>query len=303
MRIFVTGGTGFLGRHVVEQLKGRGHEAVGLGSKNVDLTNFMQTEYFLNGAEVVIHLAAKVGGIGANQQYPGEFFYENLMMGVNVVRACQSLKIPRLVLAGTVCSYPCYTPSPFNERDFWNGYPESTNAPYGVAKKAVGEMCEAYRLQYGLRYCYLLPCNLYGRGDNYKTESSHVIPAAIRKFDVALKMRQTPTFWGTGSATREFLNVRDAARAFVLAAESAYVGGPVNIGNGNPMTIRETVRKVGNLMGYEGPVLWDSTKPDGQPHRMLDCSLAKRVLNWEAQTPFEDGLKEALADYRERFGE
>jgi GDP-L-fucose synthase len=301
MRVVVTGGTGFLGQHVVAELAGRGHRVTKLGSWS-DMRDPDQALYSLVNHDAVVHLAAKVGGIGANQARPGEFFSDNLRMGINVVEACHRAKIPRLVLAGTVCSYPKYCPSPFNERDYHNGYPEETNAPYGIAKKAVGEMCEAYRRQYGLRYVHLLPCNMMGKGDNYHPDTSHVIPAAIRKIDLALKTRQAPTFWGTGAATREFLNVRDAAKAFALAVESDYVGGPVNIGTGTPLTIRQVVEHVAALMGYTGHLLWDPTRPDGQPHRMLDTSLAEALFGWRAETSFEAGLKECLDDYRVRFG-
>jgi GDP-L-fucose synthase len=302
MRVTVTGGTGFLGEHVVGAFKANGHDVTPLDSKS-DLRDARTAREALAGSEVVVHLAAKVGGIGANRQFPASFFLDNILMGVNVVDACHRLGVRRAVLCGTVCSYPLSPPAPFKEESLWDGYPEATNSAYGVAKRLLGEMANAYHRQYGLNYIYLLPTNMAGRGDNYKPESSHVLPAAIRKIDQALKTRSTPTFWGTGSATREFLNVRDAARAFVLAAESDYVGGPINLGSGTCLSIKEAVAKVADLMGYRGTVLWDPSKPDGQPHRHLDCSLAREVLGWRAEISFEDSLREMLADYRERFAD
>ncbi len=302
MQVTVTGATGFLGRHVTSAFLASNHEVISLSSKT-DLRDADVAYDCLAGADVVVHLAARVGGIFANATRPAEFFLENLLMGVNVVNACHELKIPRLVMCGTVCSYPKFTKSPFKEESLWDGFPEETNAPYGVSKKAIYEMCRAFHKQYGMNYITLLPTNMFGRHDNYSAMNSHIIPDTIRKIDGALKTNRSPLFWGTGNATREFLNVKDAARAFVMAAESDFVGGPINLGSGQCFSIRQTIETVAKIMGYKGPLEWDRSKPDGQPHRFLDCTKAKEILGFEAQIPFEDGLREAIEDYRERYGD
>jgi len=300
MNITITGGTGFLGKSLTSLCLENGHKVKSLSS-STDLRDYEVGKSALEDADVVIHLAGTIGGIGANQAFPGKFFYDNLIMGVNVVQACHELQIDKLVLAGTVCSYPVRPQAPFREEDLWNGFPEITNAPYGIAKRAIGEMCRAYHLQYGMKYIYLLPTNMFGLGDNYSEQHSHILPDTIRKISRAIKTGNTPVFWGTGTATREFLNVRDAARAFLLAAESDSVGGPFNIGSGQCFSIKETIEKVAKLMDYTGPIQWDSSKPDGQPHRFLDCSKAKAAINFKAEIPFEDGIKEMIKDFRERF--
>ena len=248
--------------------------------------------------DIVIHLAAEVGGIGANRASPGRFFYANLAMGMHLIEQARDAGLKKIVMVGTVCSYPKHTPVPFREDDLWNGYPEGTNAPYGIAKKALLVMLQAYRQQYGLNGVYLIPVNLYGPGDNFDLETSHVIPAMIRKFvDARVSGAAEVTLWGTGSASREFLYVEDCARAIVMATQRYDGAEPVNIGTGREITIRDLAEKIRGIVGYRGRIIWDSTKPDGQPRRCLDTSRAKAAFGFEATTGFDEGLQRTVDWY------
>ncbi len=310
-RVIVTGGAGFLGRVVVERLTGRGARPGDVfvpRRKDFDLTSeeacrrLYREAFGKGGPDAVIHLAAEVGGIGANRANPGRFFFANMAMGLHLIeqfRACGLIERgAKFVQIGTICSYPKFTPVPFRESELWNGYPEETNAPYGVAKKAAGEMLGAYHRQYKMRCAYVLPVNLYGPGDNFDLESSHVIPALVRKC-VEARQRGDKRLdcWGTGSASREFLYVDDAAEAVVRAVEALEEPEPVNIGAGSEITIRDLVMLITRLCGFEGEIVWDATKPDGQPRRCLDVSRAERLLGWKAKMPLEEGLKRTIEWY------
>jgi GDP-L-fucose synthase len=297
-RIVVTGGAGFLGSFLCEQL-----EVAGAGelfiprSAEYDLTEQDAVRQLYADAvpDVVIHLAAEVGGIGANRANPGRYFYANMAMGLHLIEEARSRKLEKFVQVGTVCAYPKFAPVPFREEDLWKGYPEETNAPYGVAKKSLLVMLQAYRQQYNLNGIYLLPVNLYGPRDNFNLETSHVIPALIRKF-IAARDEESPEVvaWGTGSASREFLFVEDAARAIVMATEIFNGDQPVNVGTSHEITIRELVGLISELTGYKGSVVWDTTKPDGQPRRKLDTSKAAQLFDFEADTPLEEGLRKTI---------
>jgi GDP-L-fucose synthase len=301
-RIVVTGGAGFVGRHVVAELRGRSAaEVIAPRRRDYDLVDREACRRLLREArpDLVIHLAARVGGIGANLQSPGTFFYENLMMGVQLLDECRLQGVAKVVTVGTICSYPKHTPVPFREEDLWNGYPEETNAPYGLAKKMLLVQGQAYRRQYGTNVIHLLPVNLYGPGDNFDPASSHVIPALIRKVQAALdRGADEIQVWGTGAASREFLYVEDAARGIVLAAEGFDGADPVNLGAGFEITIRELVALITRRMGFTGAVRWDSTKPDGQPRRRLDTSRAADLFGFRATTSFEEGLVRTIEWYR-----
>lgn len=307
-RVIVTGGAGFLGSYVVAQLHARGVDEVIIPRKaTYDLTQpeavrqlLADTMHGGQPVDLVIHLAAHVGGIGANRLYPAEFFYDNLMMGPPLLHACWRAGVRKFVAIGTVCSYPKHTPVPFREDDLWNGYPEETNAPYGLAKKMLLVQSQAYRQQYGYDSIFLLPVNLYGPRDNFNPDSSHVIPALIRKCVEAVESGAAYIdVWGTGSASREFLYVADAARAIVLATERYSDSEPVNIGAHREITIRQLVEQIAALTGFRGELRWDSSKPDGQPRRCLDTSRAKELFGFVADTEFEAGLRETIAWYRE----
>jgi GDP-L-fucose synthase len=300
-RIVVTGGAGFLGSAVVAALRSRGCEDIVVPRKaDFDLTRESALDRLFTSTrpQVVIHLAAVVGGIGANREHPGSFFYENAIMGIQLIEYARRFEVEKTVIAGTVCAYPKMTDVPFREEDLWLGYPEETNAPYGIAKKALLVQCQAYRRQYGTNAIYLLPTNLYGPGDNFDPESSHVIPALIRK---SIEARDAGAaaldVWGDGSASREFLFVRDAAEAIVLATERYDGEQPVNIGSGSEIAIRDLAEIVRSATGYRGELRWDATKPNGQPRRMLDTSRAREWFGFEASTPFETGLRETVAWY------
>ena len=303
-RVLVTGGAGFLGTYVVEKMKEKGCREIFVPrSKDYDLVEMEAVRQLYRDAKpnIVIHLAARVGGIGANQKNPGRFFYDNLMMGVQMMEVGRQACIEKFVAVGTVCAYPKFTPVPFKEKNLWDGYPEETNAPYGLAKKMLLVQAQAYRRQYGFNAIYLLPANLYGPGDNFDPESSHVIPALIRRFvDVSQLPKPstlqppTVTVWGTGKATREFLYVEDAAEGILLAAECYNKPDPVNLGAGFEISIRDLAKLIATLTGFRGKILWDKTRPDGQPRRMLDVSRAKKEFGFKARTNFEEGLKKTI---------
>jgi GDP-L-fucose synthase len=251
--------------------------------------------------DLVIHLAAVVGGIGANRQHPGQFFYDNAIMGLQLLEQARLFGVEKVVVLGTVCAYPKFTPVPFREADLWNGYPEETNAPYGLAKKMLLVQAQAYRQEYGLNAIYLLPVNLYGPGDNFDPETSHVIPALIRKCVEAVEGgRQELVVWGSGQASREFLYVEDAAEAIVLAAERYDDPAPVNVGSGREISIKELAELIVELTGFQGQLVWDTTKPDGQPRRCLETTLAERAFGFRARTPFREGLQRTIAWYRQQ---
>jgi GDP-L-fucose synthase len=301
--IVVTGGTGFLGRHVTEELQRHHAKVFALGSNHYDLRRCAETERMLADIrpDAVVHLAAVVGGIGANRSEPGRFFYENALMGIELLEACRVREVPKVVVSGTVCAYPKHAPVPFQETGLWDGYPEETNAPYGLAKKMLLVQAQAYRAQYGMNAVYLLPVNLYGPHDNFDLESSHVIPAMIRKF-VEARDRREPrvTLWGDGSPTREFLHVRDAARAFRLALERYDGSEPVNVGSGEEIAIRDLAALIARATGYDGEVVWDPTKPNGQPRRRLATARARDWFGFEATVTFEQGIAEVAAWYQRR---
>lgn len=298
----MTGGQGFLGRHLVAELERRGcGEVYTPSSEDWDLSQPGLPGALLDHFKptIVLHLAARVGGIGINQKKPADFFYQNLMMGVPLFHESWRRGIEKFVSIGTVCSYPKHTPVPFSEDQIWNGYPEETNAPYGLAKKMLLVAGQAYRDQYDFSSIYLLPVNLYGPGDNFDPESSHVIPALIRKcFEAKLKGQDSLEVWGTGSPTREFLHVTDAARGIAMAAESYDKAAPVNLGSGQEVSIKELAELIQELTGFDGEIKWDASKPDGQPRRCLDVSRAKREFGFETQVSFREGLKETIEWFR-----
>jgi GDP-L-fucose synthase len=302
-RILLTGGAGFLGSSIRERLAERGVPASALRiprSRESDLRKWEECREAVRDRDLVIHLAARVGGIGFNQCYPAELFYDNALMGIQLIEAARQEGVEKCVILGTVCAYPKFTPVPFSEEELWNGYPEETNAPYGLAKKMLLVQCQAYRAQYGFNAIYLLPVNLYGPRDNFDPAASHVIPALIRKF-VEARRRGEPSVevWGTGKASREFLYVDDAAEAILLAAERYNKGDPVNIGAGREITIRDLAALIAKLTRYGGGIRYDRSKPDGQPRRCLDTSRAKAEFGFEAKIPFEEGLRRTI-DWYER---
>ncbi len=318
-KVVVTGGAGFLGKHLVSQLEK-------CGCRNIFIPHIEDYDLVKMGAgnrlycvarpDIVIHLAAKVGGIGANRENPGKFFYDNLMMGVQMMEMGRQAGIEKFVAIGTICSYPKFTPVPFKEENLWNGYPEETNAPYGLAKKMLLVQSQAYRQQYGFNSIFLLPVNLYGPGDNFDPETSHVIPALIKKCIDAQSKRLFPkeadepkrlspketvseiTVWGTGKPTREFLYVEDAAEAIILATERYNKSEPVNLGAGFEISIKDLVKLIVKLTGFKGKIIWDKTKPDGQPRRCLDITRAYREFGFKAKTKFENGLTRTIGWYR-----
>lgn len=302
-RFVVTGGSGFLGRHVIQALKNRGAQDVFVPrSRDYDLREREAAIRLLEDAkpDVIIHLAAIVGGIGANSARPGEFFYANLMMGTQLLHEAYLRQIKKFVSIGTVCAYPKFTPVPFHETDIWDGYPEETNAPYGLAKKMLLVQGQAYRQQYGFNSIYLLPTNLYGPSDNFDLETSHVIPALIRKYTEAKARGDSEVVaWGTGSPTREFLYVEDAAEGILMAAERYEKSDPINLGSGMEISIKDLTEMIARLVGFEGRVVWDHSRPDGQPRRGLDTSRAEQEFGFKAQTSFEEGLKRTIAWYQE----
>ncbi len=298
----MTGGAGFLGSYVLQKLRER--ECENILVPEIETYDLVQIEgikrmYDDMKPDVVIHLAAVVGGIGANREHPGEFFYKNLMMGVQLIEEGRLRGIEKFVAIGTVCAYPKFTPVPFKEEDIWDGYPEETNAPYGLAKKMLLVQSQSYRQEYGFNSIFLLPVNLYGPRDNFNPASSHVIPALIKKcVDAIDSGADHIDCWGTGSASREFIYAEDAAEGILLAAEHYNGESPVNIGSGFEITIKELVEKIAELTGFEGEIRWDSSQPDGQPRRCLDTSKAKELFGFEAKTTFDEGLKNTIDWYR-----
>lgn len=300
-KILVTGGAGFLGKNVVKELIHNGAEQNNISiprSSEYDLRSKETCELLVRNVDIVIHLAAKVGGIGYNRDHPAELFYDNAIMGIQLMETARLAGVKKFVAVGTVCAYPKFTPVPFREEDLWNGYPEETNAPYGLAKKMMLVQSQAYRAQYGFNAIFLLPVNLYGPGDNFDPKSSHVIPALIKKFVEAKEKGETEVIvWGTGSASREFLFVKDAAKAIVLASEKYNSDEPVNIGSAKEISIKNLVEIISKITGFKGKIIWDTEKPDGQPRRCLDTSRAKKEFGFEAATSFEAGLKETIEWY------
>ncbi|HEX8649815.1 MAG TPA: GDP-L-fucose synthase [Pyrinomonadaceae bacterium] len=300
-RVCVTGGAGFLGSYVVRRLKDAGAEVFVPRAAEFDLRERDQIRrmYDASRPEMVIHLAAVVGGIGANRDNPGRYFYDNLIMGVELIEEARRRGIEKFVATGTICSYPKDTPVPFREEDLWNGYPEETNAPYGLAKKMMLVQSQAYRQQYGFNSIFLLPVNLYGERDNFDPHSSHVIPALIRKCVEAVEQgSEEVVIWGTGRATREFLHADDCARGLLLAAERYDSSEPVNIGAGFEISIRELAHLIAELTEFRGKLVWDESKPDGQPRRCLDTMRAKEAFGFVAEIPFKDGLRQTIEWYR-----
>ena len=294
----VTGGGGFLGSHLVERLRADGIDPFVARRRDYDLTHEADTARLFDDArpEIVFHLAAEVGGIGANRANPGRYWYANLMMGAHVLEQAREHGVGKVVVVGTVCAYPKFTPVPFSEDDLWNGYPEETNAPYGVAKKSILVGAQAYRDQYGQDAIFLLPANLYGPRDNFQPTNGHVIPDLIRKM---VSSRDEVVLWGDGSPTREFLYVDDAAEGLVLAAKRYDGAEPVNLGTGSEISIRELAELIAELTGFEGEIVWDTSMPNGQPRRSLDTSRARELFGFEARTPLREGLEQTIAWYRE----
>jgi len=300
-KIIVTGGAGFLGKYVIAELKKRGCKKIVIPrKKNYDLRKISAINKLLkeHNPTMILHLAAAVGGIGANRDNPGKFFYENLIMGIQLMEAARQKGIPKFVAIGTICAYPKFTKVPFKEKDLWNGYPEETNAPYGLAKKMLLVQAQAYRDQYGFNAIFLLPVNLYGPEDNFSEESSHVIPAMIKKcIDAKKRGDKEIVLWGSGKPTREFLYVKDAALGIVLAAEKYNKSDPVNIGAGFEISIKKLAGLIVKLTKYKGGVIWDRSKPDGQPRRCLDTTLAIKEFGFKSRTKFEVGLKDTIRWY------
>jgi GDP-L-fucose synthase len=299
--VLVTGGGGFLGSYVVARLRADGEEPFVARKREYDLTRWDDAERLFADAEpeLVIHLAAEVGGIGANRDNPGRYWYANLMMGAHVLEQARIHGTRKVVTLGTICEYPKFTPVPFREDELWNGYPEETNAPYGIAKKSVLVGAQTYREQYGLNAIHLLPVNLYGPGDNFDLQTSHVIPALIRKMLEALERGERQiVLWGDGSPTREFLYVQDCADGIIVAAQRYDGPEPVNLGTSHEISIRDLASLISELTGFDGEIHWDSTKPNGQPRRSLDTSRAEELFGWRAKTSFRDGLRRTIEWYR-----
>jgi GDP-L-fucose synthase len=297
VRVLVTGGGGFLGSHLVTRLEHDGHDVFAAHSAEYDLTSFDETGRLLDDAEaeLVFHLAAEVGGIGANRANPGRYWFANLAMGMNVLEQARLNETPKLVIVGTVCSYPKFAPIPFREENLWDGYPEETNAPYGVAKKSILVGAQAYRAQYGVNAIFLVPANLYGPRDNFDLETGHVIAHLIRKM---IEADEEVVLWGDGSPTREFLYVDDCVEGLVLAAERFDGGEPVNLGSSHEISIRELAELIADVTGYRGRIVWDETKPNGQPRRSVDGTRARELFGFEARTRLRDGIERTVAWYR-----
>lgn len=302
-KVLVTGGNGFLGKHLVKKIKEYKPKMIRIAdTSKYDLRIYKDCLRASKGMDVVIHLAAKVGGIGFNREYPADLYEDNILMGTYMMKAARQNKVKKYLALGTICAYPKFTKVPFKEMDLWYGYPEETNAPYGLAKKMQLVQLEAYKQQYGFNGIYLLPVNLYGPGDNFDPKSSHVIPALIRKFVEAKNKNQKEVIvWGTGRASREFLYVGDAAEGIIKAVENYDKAEPVNLGAGFEITIKQLAQLIKRLTGYKGKIVWDKTKPDGQPRRMLDVSKAKREFGFKAQTPFSVGLENTINWYLQNY--
>ncbi|MCL0048704.1 GDP-L-fucose synthase [Dehalococcoidia bacterium] len=304
-KVLVTGGAGFLGSFVVEKVKEKGVSEENIKiprSRDTDLRRWEKCVEVVKDADIVIHLAAKVGGIGYNQKYPATLFYDNAIMGIQLMEAARQEGVEKFVAIGTICAYPKFTPVPFKEEDLWNGYPEETNAPYGLAKKMLLVQAQAYRQQYGFNSIYLLPVNFYGPGDNFDPGYSHVIPALIKKvFDAMDNGEKQMVVWGTGKVTREFLYVEDAAKGIVRATEKYNKPDPINLGAAFEISIRELVKLIAEIAGFDGEIRWDTSKPDGQPRRCLDVSKAKEEFGFEAKVAFREGLENTIMWYRDRL--
>lgn len=304
-KILITGGSGFVGSHLVRNLierRGLSADQIVATSSSKDLRSLENCREVVVGVDIIINLAANVGGIGYNQRSPGPLFFDNLQMGLNMIEAARQAKTEKFVQVGTVCSYPKLAPIPFREDSLWDGYPEETNAPYGIAKKALLVMAQAYRQQYSMNIIYLLPVNLYGPGDNFDLESSHVIPALIRKIVDAVRVNRTNvSVWGTGKASREFLYVEDAAEAIALATERYNQPEPVNLGSGDEITISALTELIAKLVGFNGKILWDTSRPDGQPRRCLDTTRALREFGFKSTTTLAEGLQKTISWYNHNF--
>ena len=302
-RILITGAHGFLGSHLTKEVKSlKPKQLITPTSQDYDLTKIENCKKVVKNMNIIIHLAAIVGGIGYNQQIPGQMFYDNLIMGAQLMEEARKARVQKFVAIGTICAYPKFTPTPFKEESLWNGYPEETNAPYGLAKKMLLVQAQAYRQQYNFNAIYLLPVNLYGPGDNFNPKSSHVIPALIKKFvDAKKNNSKTVTIWGTGEPTREFLYVKDAVKAIILASEKYNKSDPINIGSSFEISIRELAQTIKKITKYQGKLIWDNKKPDGQPRRKLDINKAKQEFNFEAKTDFYTGLKKTIAWYTKKY--
>jgi len=304
-KILLTGGGGFVGKHVIKELLKKGileKNIIIPRSKKYDLRDKKTTEKLTKNIDIVIHLAGNVGGIGYNREFPGTLLYDNLTMGVNLIEASRINKIKKFVCIGTICAYPKFVPIPFKEKDLWNGYPEETNAPYGLAKKMLLVMLQSYRQQYNFNGVYLLPVNMYGPGDNFDPKSSHVIAALIKKiYDAKKQNKKEIIAWGDGSATREFFYVEDAAEAIVLATEKYEKSDPINIGAGFEISIKELTNLIAKLMDFKGKIIWDKSKPNGQPRRMLDTRKAKVEFGFKAKTKFREGLIKTINWYKKNY--
>ncbi len=297
-KVLLTGGSGFLGSKLAQQLRKLGVDPLIPRSKTDDLRNRQVAKRVVKGIDIVIHAAGNVGGIGYNRQHPGTLFFDNLMMGVQLMEEARQAGVAKFVAIGTICAYPKYTPVPFKESEIWNGYPEETNAPYGLAKKMLLVQSQSYRQEFGFNSIFLLPVNLYGPGDNFDPSSSHVIPALIKKFiDAKENNSDSVTVWGTGKATREFLYVDDCAKGIIKAAENYNKSDPVNLGSSFEISIKDLADLIRDLTGYKGKIIWDSSKPDGQPRRKLDTKKAEAEFNFKSTTAFEDGLKKTIDWY------
>jgi len=297
-KVLLTGGSGFLGSVIAKKLKQKGVDPIIPRSATDDLRNQSVVKKIVKGVDIIIHAAGNVGGIGYNREHPGTLFYDNLIMGVQLMEEARLSGVEKFIAIGTICAYPKFTPVPFKEEDIWNGYPEETNAPYGLAKKMLLVQSDSYRQEFGFNSIFLLPVNLYGPGDNFDPNSSHVIPALIKKFTDAVKNKEeSVTVWGTGKATREFLYVEDCAEGILLAAEKYNKSAPVNLGSSFEISIKDSANLISKLTGFKGEIIWDKTKPDGQPRRKLDTQKAQEEFGFKSKTDFAEGLQKTIEWY------